>query len=136
MSPALEQNSNDKIHGATNMEFDDGAKLLSDMPPALEQNSNDKSHGATNMDSDHGAKLLSDMPPALEQNSIDPDLEADSDGEDSLAGFGWLRMVVDGAFAIKYPITCSGWTSHDVSYNYWNVYFPFKEVKEEKKRLV
>jgi hypothetical protein len=23
-----------------------------------------------------------------------------------------------------------------VSYNYWNVYFPFKEVKEEKKRLV
>ena len=67
------------------------------IPPALEQNSNDKSHGATNMEFDHGAKELSDMPPAQEQNWIDkfsvlefddeysdmpPDLETDSD-EDS-----------------------------------------------------
>jgi len=39
-------------HGATNMEFDHGAKELSDMPPALVENSNETHYceSATNMD--------------------------------------------------------------------------------------
>ena len=63
MSTSWDQEMDQEI-GITNMEFDHGAKELSDMPPAqfylwkedtcippaLEQNSNDKRHGATNME--------------------------------------------------------------------------------------
>ena len=111
--------SNRRLEDSDDVVSDD---TFSDMPP-------------TNMEFDHGAKELSDMPPAKEQNSIDPDLEAESDGEDS-------TVDLDGVFAITYPIICSGWTSYDVSYNHWSVYsisripFSFKEVKEEEKRLV
>ena len=74
MSTSWDQEMDQEI-GITNMEFDHGAKELSDMPPAQEQNWIDKFSVLEFNDE------YSDMPPDLETDSDVTDSDADSDGE-------------------------------------------------------